>query len=635
MDKINFDNSLNLNKQFEKLLGFFCSEGSHWSRSFPKDEKSSRQQIEERLGFKITEDEFKLLDYSFYPKKSENILSAGEVALTAISVTEDKGQFAKALVTGVISEFIMTGFCYYKEDIFSWIFKLPPDNKDKNKTWLFFLEKNIEDLLSAKSEILHKVARKILFYIGSREARILFDEAVSKKIINGLRKHEPDDSLPWFIEDCLNEKNIKDCLEKGGSKESIINCIRNAPLSPDFMINAELLDFIKNDFKPFKIAELKNSNMSSGDDHKFEMNEPLFCRFAPDRFIEFINEIGKKVEKADDEVLFLLIHYLFENEPILNRKNHQAIIKKWEKLNKDFDLLNEDQKHAEFETFKFVLSRSDAKVQLDYFLKRNKQALKLRDFEVWFAKFDDMNFVEDRISVFMEEPEKLFCLLWILSSHEYAVSPKLQTLLVNSLKHQDKLISLCVFKILYFSLNEIDINAGGLSEFLFCKEGSHHFESDYWISEIVCKHMPGLSFAEIKKRVLPKYWGTYIGKNGLREEDIDEYAKILDEILILNTQNLDYKGIIPDCEVEVDDKNLKSMVSISPNIFSLPSNKMEEIKSFFKNLKNPERDKSLLNEKQKQLKLFLEAQRKEGSVFLATILLKARLLKRSYKNFRI
>lgn len=504
---------------FERWLGLVHLEGFKIQREISKD-KNLKGEIIDRLGFEPTTPEFEFSGYTFYKVQDEGLLRLGRVALRVISVLP-KEKFIRAIIVGCLAEEIM-GFTN-KYGLFSWVLK-----SAREELWSD-LKREILLLKESDHLINRRALTKILRYQGGVEAyqlsqtiepqkRNLYTSGFSRNI----DEYEPLTAATQIRTFCIN---------------------------PVFPVSDQLKNKFNDAVNDFEVDTLWSGEWKSSSDHLLEYIEPAYCAYAPSALIGLIRRIFQRISVLNENNLRRMAFEIDEYFIIFDQDVHDEIYKTWLRLHSKRDSLTEKEVDAEEFLFAFILQMIGSSKQLAYLLERTEESLDLLLYLPFFKPISNWGEVEKLIRE-TKEIESLRRILWFISKYPEFIPKNIMSIIQNYISHDDTGLRRSTLKLIYTTGYGVDAFVN--SAWKWCHSENAE-EENYWGSLLLSEFGESLSLNELKSRIDPLYLGYAIMKRGYQNNEIREYAAMLnDYIECLKFDFSDLPEYIPNIEVEIN-----------------------------------------------------------------------------------
>jgi hypothetical protein len=529
---------------FERWLGFVHIYGVSYQRAeTEKDEKRRRQEICERVNLDLEPGPFTFAGRPLTATEDDGLLRLGRAALAVISHMTRK-PFVRAIATGCVAEAVMGTPAKY--DLFKWVMSTAPQS-----IWAE-VEQEVEQLLETNHLVAKQAAHRLLSFEGSKQAHRL-QQTISADLFPSnplFEQHKKDPCVSifaWSQEECETCFQREDLPPKRLVIQSQPHC-----LNPDLSVPNDLGTRLEPLVESINLDSIWSLMGPTGDDIAFDQYEPSLCAYAPHAIAGLVRRIVRQADLREELSLRQLAWRLNEHYLVFTEEEKSSIYRAWKKLCEDSSTWSTTQKDTEMFLFGPVLKGLDAREQFQHLLERPDDAPDLLAYKKSFLPISDWQVIRSELDS-PEDARRRQRSLWVLSAHPDTI-PKgsISEKLAPFLNHKNSLVRSSFLKILYFAEDKQVIKAfirdGWTWHRSFCDRENH------WGNLLLCKHGDSLTYTELRSRVHPTYLGYAVTCRGMKDEELDQYAKDVHHLWSrIGTETPDLPRDFPLTDVEVDE----------------------------------------------------------------------------------
>ena len=490
-------------------------------------EETVRTAIEERAGCRIEPGKIKVAGTNLNVISDGYLLRLARFGLMIISAG-DPTPFIHSLVNWAVASAIMDDSDF--SDLVCWVVRLSDWDVDT------ILLREARSLLARKEPTASEAARLLLRAVGTRESQSL---------------HEQYDLTPEWVKDRQNKHASDPCTSLFSWTEAeSISCLgrEDVPLhiileratlpvvDPSITVPTSLIRRAREALACVNPAMIHASLSKTIEAHHLETLSQAFCAHAPSELADFMRAVVRTMPERDLGSQYSLAMSLPDIALLLREEEISAILRTMSDLSADASEWSSDdqsgprhtRKIAEAWAFSAIAPHLSSSDFLRRLITRPVRAWDLVGFELWFAPVAVADSRE--VIKLLHSPADeatLYRVLWALPHLSLSFSDVDRTRLVNVGDSEVPKIRSGTMRVAVLTRDE------ALGKRIADLGRSTHKDIDpweeQWLTLLLARFSGHIPFEDIARRLRPSAIGIVIAERGYRSDEIETYARCLDQ----------------------------------------------------------------------------------------------------------
>lgn len=498
----------------ERWLGFVHRAGyPHQRDKNDPSQRSIRDEIEQRVGFSLSEEPFSVAEHLFTPINDDGLLRLGRVAITLISHMR-REPFIRAIGAACMADAIMG--VANKYDLLAWTIRSATTD-----VWPL-VEAEVQVLLTIHTTTAERAAYRLLSMVGNHEAlqlrSTLPSDLIPRHPLTELYEQDPCTfNRPWQRPDCEH------CLTRDDLSPTLIaRQLRELALDPTLITPADLGQRLAQVANTLDISSMRIVLARTAADRTFEEYEVALCAYAPTAIAEVVRALIRTISSREGLARQLLAMELKEYSLLYTAQERMEIYGAWSAIQDVAYPWGDETETAEEFLFAQIFPLLKVDEQLPHLVRRPAEANDLLVLERSFRRPANWT----HIWQYLDEHTNIAAVrrtLWFLSSHAEILPPEdLINHVLPLLQHSESQVRGLAYEVIVRAGNAEAIQKAIQADWQW--QGSFHYSENMWGSLLVCTYGKGLPFTEIKRRVYPLYFGYAVQARDYDEDDVITYA---------------------------------------------------------------------------------------------------------------
>jgi hypothetical protein len=530
------------NEQIRKSLESRSGQKVMLSADEVGKEDRTRKEIETRAGCPMVPGEIEVAGHKLTVISDGHLLRMGRFGLMIISAG-DPLPFVSSLVHWAVASAVMDDSDF--SDLVSWVVRLSDGNVD---TALLAAARS---LLERNESTASAAARILLFTIGTSESQCLIDEhgLMPQWHKELLEQHASDPCKSLFA---WTKSEGLACLGREDIPLHVILDRATLPIvDPSVALPDSLLRRAKEALQTVNPAKIRSASFNTIENHNLETVTQILCARAPSEIANFIRAVVRTMPDRDLTGQYYLGVQIPEISLLLRPEEVIAVSRAIADLSSDASEWSAEEhsgprhtrKIAEARAFSGIAPHLSSSEFFRRFMARSSNALDLISFELWFAPVSADEWPQ-AINLLHAPPDQttLYRILWAVPHLKIPLSEFDRSLLVHLAESEDSKVRAGAMRVAVIAHDErlgrriVDLGRSPNN-----KDADPWEEQ--WLTFVLAQFAKHLPFDDLVQRLRPSSIGFVIGQRGNRPNEIEIYAKCLDQ---------EWQRIVSAADVEIE-----------------------------------------------------------------------------------
>ncbi len=520
-----------LARAIERWMGFIHPLGGRfWEFHTAGDEQKEervRKAIETRAGCPVAPGEIGVAGVKITVISDGALLRMARFGLMIMSA-RDPSPFIHSLVHSAVASAIMDDANF--SDLASWVVRLSERDVDSP------LLGEACGLLARNEATASAAARILLLTIGSKESKSLIEEHdLTPEWYKEQQKQHASDPcksmFSWTENEsisCLGREDVPLHIILGRAKLGIVD--------PSVAMPPSLIQRSKESLWSINPAMIRAHSSPTIERHQLEMLTPILCAHAPSELANFMRAVVRTIPDRAAEGQYFLAITLPEISLLLRDGEVSAVSRAITALSADASEWSfQDQsgprhmrKIAEARAFSGIAPHLSSSDFFRRFITRPANALDLVSFELWFAPVSQDD-VREAVRLLHTSPDQVTLdrILWALPTLGVSLSELDRSRLAHLADSDDSKTRSGAVRVAVVahdkSLGPRIVDLGRV-----VNKNTDSWE-EHWLTLLLAQFGGYIPFEDLAKRLRPSVIGYVLGERGNLPNEIDMYARCLDQ----------------------------------------------------------------------------------------------------------
>jgi hypothetical protein len=515
------------------------------------EEEATSHAIESRAGVPITEGEIEVVGIPLTVISDGYLLRMARFGLMIMSAG-DRQPFANALVNWAVASAVMDDSEF--SDVVSWVVRLSNDRTEDT------LIAEIRRLLARNEPTASAAARILLLVIGSRESNSIIEThgLVSPSHEAQRDQHAADPRKSFFQ---WSESESIGCLGRPDVPLHFILQRAALPiLDPKVTVPSSLVDRAKEALRSIDPAKIRSHSMQTIEAHDLQTLAPILSAYAPFELAEFLRVVIRGLPNRDVNGQYFLAIQFPELSLLFKSEEMRAVSRTIDVLLSGSSEWTFDDRNgpphrckiAEARAFSALAPHLSSSEFFSRFISRPLNALDLLSLQLWFTPLSREKTAE--LISYVHNPQDrivLIRILWALPHMGISLTESDRSVLAQLAEREDSKVRAGVMRIAVLTEDT------SLGRRLVGQCGTTTHDTDLWESEWLTRLLSifsdNLVLEDVAKRVPAYMLGFIIEERGNRPNEIELYARCLDEEARRVVSAIDPDiGALPEIQIITD-----------------------------------------------------------------------------------